>query len=120
MAERSKPQQTRLRITACASVYHGEHPNGHKYTIYEIEAAKPDGTPVEQRLRSFEELPVGEEIDLSVVKYQDESAGISYTLSRRGGSGNAAKIKKLEQVVQDLTARLEVVERMALGHRIGA
>lgn len=113
MAQRSKPQQTRLRITGCSATYHGKHPNGHEYTIYDIEADKEDGTPVQEELRAFEELPIGEPLDLNVVKYEDGS----FTLSRRGGSGNAAKIKSLEGLVGELVGRLQKVEQ-ALGMEV--
>ncbi len=115
-----KPAETKLRITSCSSVYTGKHPNGHSYTIYEIEAVRPDGTVVAESLRSFEELPVGEVLDLNVVKFDSPEHGTSYTLSRRGGSGNAKKIRDLEETVRALVARLEALEQVvgAIGDRV--
>jgi hypothetical protein len=95
--------ETRLRITDCYVGYRGKHPNGHSYTIYDIEAERLNGDPVNAKLRSFEELPVGEELDLHVEQYDGGEHGISYTLSRKGGSGREQRIKDLEARV----ARLE-------------
>lgn len=119
MSDKPKPQQTRLRITACSAVYHGEHANGQTYKVHEIEAEKLDGTPVGENLRSFESLPVGEEVDLNVVKFNHSTYGLSYTLSRRGGSTSAAKIKALEEQLRDMASRLAIVENALAGSAFG-
>lgn len=117
MAE-SKPsgRASRLRITSCTQVYHGQNARGDQYTIYEVEATRENGAPVRERLRSFENLPL-ELIEVMVVPYRSAKFGISYTLSRRNRPNSAERIAELTQradgldrVVAELKSRLDALE----------
>jgi hypothetical protein len=109
--EKPKPQDKRLRITACSSVFTGRQ-SGVEYTLYEIEAETESGKRIDVPLRSFEELPL-EVIDVTVTK-RTLAQGTSYTLARKNKHQATreavrelkARVGALEQTVLDLTERL--------------
>jgi hypothetical protein len=107
----------RLRITSCSSVYSGVNTRGDDYTIYEVQAAKETGEVVDQKLRSFEELPVGEILDLTVTPFKSEKHGLSYTLARKNkpGGGSSRKIEELTAFVGAIDERLKLVEGRLMG-----
>lgn len=108
--DQPKGRPTRLRITSCMAVYTGTNQRGDQYTIHEVEAVKGDGSPVNEKLRSFENLPL-EVLDLMVVPYRSQKHGLSYTLSRRSKPNTAARVKELEELVRDLLTRVEALEK---------
>lgn len=107
--EKPKARPTRLRITACNQVYVGKNARGDEFTIYEVEASKADGSPVEEKLRSFENLPL-EVLDLNVTRYASQKYGLSYTLSRRTKPNRDQQIAELNDKIDALSARLRVLE----------
>lgn len=114
MADDDKPKgrPTRLRVTACTQVYTGKNNRGDDYTIYEVEATKGDGSPVTEKLNSFENLPL-EVLDLTVVPYRSQKHGLSYTLSRRSKPNNSKRITELEETLAALATRVEALETAA-------
>lgn len=115
MAEdQPKGRSTRLRITSCTQVYVAKNSRGDEYSIYEIEAVKGDGTPVKEKLRSFDNLPL-EVLDLTVVPYRSQKHGLSYTLSRRNRPNNTKRITELEELVADLVTRVAALEARKRG-----
>lgn len=107
--DKPKGRPTRLRVTSCTQVYQGKNSRGDEYTIYEIEAVKGDGEAVQEKLRSFENLPL-EILDLTVVPYRSAKHGLSYTLSQRSKPNNSKRITELEDLVGQLVTRVEVLE----------
>jgi hypothetical protein len=112
-----KSTPMRLRITSCSSVYSGINTRGDDYTIYEVQAAKETGEVVDQKLRSFEELPVGEVLDLTVTPFKSEKHGLSYTLARKNkpAGGSSRKVEELTAFVGAIDERLKLVEGRLMG-----
>ena len=109
----TKSREMRLRIVACQQIYSGLNPKGHRYTIFGIEAAKVDGSPIRERLRSFEALPIGETIEVVVTPFESEAHGRSFTLHRRGSNNATAHVNELKAQVEELSALVEsLVERV--------
>jgi hypothetical protein len=78
----------RLQVVGCEVRYQGSNDKG-PYTIYEIAALDQNGEPVEQDLRSFDELPVdGELHEFEVTPYNHPKHGRSYTLKLPGQGGS--------------------------------
>lgn len=108
---RASPKaEKRLRITGCSPVYHGTHDNGVEFTIYEVVAVGEDGRSIGAKLRSFEELPVGETLDVLVSKYESQKYGVSFTLSRKNKVGTRQLVEALTQRVEQLAARVAELE----------
>jgi hypothetical protein len=101
----------KLRIVACQQIYSGLNPKGHRYTIFDIEAAKADGTLINEKLRAFEALPIGETIDVTVTPFESETHGRSFTLHRKGSNNATAHINELKAEVEALAERLGLVEK---------
>lgn len=100
----------RLRITKCEPVYQGTGTKG-PYTIYEIEAADANtGILVNQPLRSFDHLTVGETADFEVSKYERAGKPTTYTLKKAGGGGGRGN-NALGPKVDELRDRLNLVEQ---------
>lgn len=112
----TEPTRT-LNIVACKVVYTGTNAKGNEYHIHEVMATKPDGSPVELPLRSFDNLPLGT-AEYLVEQYVGKNGEVSYTLKtpgRRGGGGGRPapqqpslepRVAALEQAVQNLTAQV--------------
>jgi predicted RNase H-like nuclease (RuvC/YqgF family) len=94
----------RLRIVACQQVYSGVNPKGHRYTIFEIGAAKPDGTLINEKLRSFEALPIGQDVEVTVTPFDSEEHGRSFTLHRKVSNNATAQVNELKAQVSELAA----------------
>lgn len=107
----SKSKDMKLKIVACQQVYSGLNPKGHRYTIFDIEAAKPDGSLIKEKLRAFEALPIGETIDVTVTPFESEEYGRSFTLHRKGSNNATAHVNELRAEVDALTKRLDRVEK---------
>lgn len=78
-------------------------------TLYKVFAVDENGEPVEQELRSFEELPAGELIEYEVTRYDHAEYGTSFTLKppkQNLGKRTAA----LERSLAELTTRVEALE----------
>ena len=94
----AKSRDMRLRIVACQQIYSGLNPKGHRYTIFAVEATKPDGSLVNEKLRAFEALPVGEDMELTVTPFESEVHGRSFTLHLRV-SGRSPRTRGLRCVM---------------------
>lgn len=110
--DKPKGRLTKLRITGCASVYQGVNKRGDDYSIFEITAVREGGEVVNEKLRSFEELPVsGELVELMVTPFDSDKHGRSYTLSRKNkGPGSSRKVEELGFFVSAIDERLKRVE----------
>ena len=95
-----------LKIVACQQVYSGLNPKGHRYTIFEISAAKVDGTLINEKLRSFEALPVGETMEVTVTPFESERHGRSFTLHRKVSNNATGQVNDLKEVIATLEARI--------------
>jgi predicted RNase H-like nuclease (RuvC/YqgF family) len=100
-----------LKIVACQQIYSGLNPRGHRYTIFDIEASKPDGTLIQEKLRAFEALPIGETVDVTVTPFESEEHGRSFTLHRKGSNNATAHVNELKAVVEALQATVERLEK---------
>jgi hypothetical protein len=119
---KAKGRDMTLRILACRHVYHGKNTRGDEYDIYEIDAAKLDGSSINEKLRSFAILPVGQEIEVTVTPFNSERHGRSFTLQPKGSRAASAQgqINELrEQVdmqramIASLVKRVDVLETLA-------
>lgn len=100
--------ETRLIVTDTKSVYEGTNRStGAPYTIYQVQATKEDGSPITGiNLRSFEELPKHEVLDVSVELFHSQQYGDSYTIKRLN-----AKRGQTREAVAALTNRVAELER---------
>lgn len=74
--------------------------------MWQIIATKPDGTPIPQNLRCFEDLPRGEVLEVSVTPFVSEQWGTSYTIARKNKSKLHTDVMSLEQRVARIEAKL--------------
>lgn len=97
-------KEMRLKILACRHVYSGRNQRGDEYTIYEVEAANAQGNPINEKLRAFTALPIGQEIDVTVTPYKSEAHGKSYTLHPRNetGTGRGRQVNELREEMDQL------------------
>jgi len=108
----------KLRLTQCKLIFTGENSKG-TYTIYEVLACKEDGTVVEQKLRSFVELPVGPLVEVYVSRYESPKHGVSFTLAPKNGAPSQGQdlthlkdeVETLRGVVDSLQERVGRLER---------
>jgi hypothetical protein len=106
-----------LKIMACRHVYSGTNGEQQQYNIFEIDAAKPDGQIVNEKLRSFVTLPIGELIEVTVTPFESEKYGKSFTLYPKGQSratGNTAAMNRMREELDVLQATVAT-----LAQRVG-
>lgn len=101
MPDERKPR--RLIVRDLKRIHSGRTSKGAEYIIWQVIATKPDGTPIDQNLRTFEELPKNEVIEVTVEPYNSEQYGTSYTLKQVGRRSTRDELKALTERV----ARLE-------------
>lgn len=109
----------RLNILKCTVVYTGTNAKGNEFHIHEVMATKPDGSPVELPLRSFDNLPLGE-ADYLVEQYVGKTGETSYTLKipgggRRGAPATSGVEQRLAAVEQGLALLKAQVEQASAG-----
>lgn len=90
------------------------------WTLYEVFAVNEDGDPIDLKLRAFDDLPIGEQIEVEVEKRTDPKYGDSYTLKPVGGARKqnpgarlGPKVDELRERVDELEARIERLESAA-------
>lgn len=110
----AKTKKTTVIVTDLKVIHKGTNKNGHDYTIYQVLATKPDGSKIvgpdgaELNLRSFQELPKHQPVEVTVERFDSEQYGTSYTLkTKSGGDKMGARVKDLEAKVQTLSERLD-------------
>lgn len=101
-----KLHKTRLIVRELREIHRGKTTNQVEYIMYQVVATKPDGVPIDLNLRTFEELPRNEVIEVTVEKFQSDQYGESFTLKQVGKQNSrdlikalTERVKKLEQTV---------------------
>jgi hypothetical protein len=111
----------RLTVLETKALKSGTGANGKPWTIYDVTAVGEDGAPIEEKLRSFDELHGTVEVEIERVEH--EKYGVSYTLKLPRGAPGAApapaagarlgppddelrnRVAALEQIVTTLVER---------------
>lgn len=97
-----KSRDMRLKITGCRHVYTGINKRQDQFSIYEIDAERADdGFAIREKLRSFQALPIGRVVEVTVTPFVSERHGRSFTLALKGGrsaSGTQQRNDLQEQV----------------------
>jgi len=94
---------TRLRILACVPAYQDKD---RRYTIYDIQAEKETGERVNEKLRCFSSLPVGQMVDVTVREHVSREHGRSFMLYAKDGL--LERVSGLEGLVAGLLRRVEL------------
>jgi archaellum component FlaC len=111
---KSQDRVIHIKILKCNLGYSGKNKRGDAYEIYEIEAENGEGKVINEKLRSFSALPIGQVVEVTVKKFTSEKYGDSYTLTpKKGVSGKEAAIDDLAKEVEALKARVAALERNA-------
>lgn len=106
----------KMTVTMCTAGYQGTNVNGEDYTLYEIAAIDESGAPIEQDLKSFEALPLGELHEYKLSFYEKNGKS-NWTVSkigggkRNGGGGGSASTTALKNSITELAARVTALEQ---------
>jgi hypothetical protein len=109
-------KKTKVKVIDCSPVYHGTNVKGGEYTIHEVKATNMEGELINQKLRSFSALPIGQVVEVTVVPFKSEEHGKSFTLYPVGSGGGTT------QASNDLRVEINQLREMisTLGGRVGA
>jgi hypothetical protein len=100
----SRTHTTFIIVKETREISKGRNPRTQdEFVLWQVIATKPDGTPIPQNLRCFEELPRGEVLEVSVTPFVSEQWGTSYTIARKDKSRLHTEVHTLEERV----ARIE-------------
>ncbi len=115
--QRKNGRDMRLKITSCRQVYSGVNRRGDSYTIHEVEAVRPqDGVKINQKLRSFTTLPIGQEVEVTVVPFNSEQHGRSFTLypKNQRSVSTQEQLNDLREALDEAYSRIgKLSERVA-------
>lgn len=109
-----KSKDMRLKITGCRHVYTGRNQKGDTYSIYEIDAERAaDGVKINQKLRAFDALPIGQIVEVTVTPFISDRHGKSFTLElkNRERGGSAKRLNEMEERLQEMERRSSAQER---------
>lgn len=115
MAEKKGESKT-LKIMACRQVYSGRNGRGDQYTIYEIDAQNEQGITINQKLRSFVPLPIGQTVEVEVTLFNSEQHGKSYTLHPKGATRSNSG-QQLNEIREELDQYKGMIA--SLSERVG-
>lgn len=106
---------TKIIVTEQKQIHKGRNASGTEYTIWQVIAQKENGQPISQdmNLRSFDQLPKNQVVEVEVETYHSEQYGTSYTVTQKGkrrGTGLAKRVDELFAAMKRLNARLAAVE----------
>lgn len=98
--------ETIIKVVACRKVFTGRNGRGDMFSIYEIEAHDKQGSLITQQLRSFEALPMGEPIEVTVTPFDSAEYGKSYTVHPKNAQNpsNDAQYRAMATTVEQLKA----------------
>lgn len=105
----------RLRVTACEAFRtFTDRRSGRQRHVYKVRAETPEGRPVSERLRAFDQLPVdGQLRDYRIRADHHETYGTSYVLSLPGGL--TPRVEDLERRVEAIGQRVHRLEQSPAG-----
>lgn len=104
-----KTRTTFIIVKETREISRGRNPRTQaEFTMWQIIATKPDGTPIPQNLRCFEDLPRGEVLEVSVTPFVSEQWGTSYTIARKNKSKLHTDVSSLEDRVARIEAMLNI------------
>lgn len=109
---------TRIIVVETKVTNEGRTKSGGSYRLYQVIATKPSGEPIDQfNLRSFQELPTNEVIEVDAELYKSRSGfGDSYTLTRKTtGPSMSQRMKTLEERVEALEQKLAAQSAPSVG-----
>lgn len=106
-----KSRETQIIVKQCNPIKSGDGRDGSRWTMYQLVATKPDGTPIPQNLRTFDEVPVNEVVDVNVTPFVSETYGTSYTVKLKEPSESQRELEALKR-------RVEAIE-LKLGMKVG-
>lgn len=102
--DHNNSHRTQIIVKEIKEISSGRRPNsGEHYTMYQLIATKPDGTVIDLNLRTFDEIPTNEVVDVHVTPFNSERYGTSYTIKP---VGKTQQQSQLEEVMK----RLRVIE----------
>lgn len=108
--QNDKTQTRFIIVKETREISTGRSQSGREYTMWQLIATKPDGTPIEQNLRAFEDMPRGEVLEVSVTPFVSQQWGTSYTVARKDKSELHKKVEELEARIARLESMLNVTE----------
>lgn len=113
----AKEHETTMKVVACRPIYQGRNATNHSYTIYEVEAQNQQGQLITEKLRSFDQLPIGDTVTVTVVPFESEAWGRAFTLHLKTPKGEdiESRLKKLEAHITELVSMVQTTnERLML------
>lgn len=94
----------KLIVRELRQIHTGRTKKGAEYIIWQVIATSPEGVAINQNLRTFEELPKNEVIEVTIEVFNSEQYGVSYTLKQVGR-------RHTKDEINELKTRVEALER---------
>jgi hypothetical protein len=95
----AKKGKRKLKVTGMKPITNIKLRNGGTTTLYEVFAVTEDGGYVEEALRSFQELDVGQVLEYDIEPYNHPIHGMSYTLTPPKKE-TARRMRELEEQME--------------------
>ncbi len=92
----------RLIVREMRRITTGRTSKGAEYVICQVVATTPEGQPINHNLRTFEDLPRDQVIEVSIERHNSEQYGESFTLKQVGRRSSRDELKALAERVAKL------------------
>lgn len=102
----------KIHVVSTPVIKSGTGRNGSTYTLREVIATDPEGAPIQEKLKTFDDGITSGPVEVEVERQDDPQWGPSYLLRlpRQGGGGGSPGAR-LGPKVDELRDRLERVEQ---------
>lgn len=103
------PGTRRIVVKELKEIHKGTDKRGRDYTIYQLIATTEGGAPITENLRSFQQLPKNQVIDVTIDRFEGGNGAVSYTVSTKAKGGDAVgkRVKELEERLDRQGAELK-------------
>lgn len=99
-----------LTITGMTPITSGVGNYG-PWTLYGVDATAEDGTVIPDTLKTFQELPIGEQITVEVEKNESEQYGTEYMLKKPKGARYGLRQSPADESWTDHEMRIRAIEK---------
>lgn len=100
----------KLTITGMTAITSGVGNYG-PWTLYGVEAVNEDGQPINETLKTFQELPLDQLIEVEIERKETPEYGVEFTIKKPKGARYGLRPSPGDDAYEDLKRRVYALEQ---------